>query len=171
VCALKQGGPMGPPLQKNAVDNTISSIYNVSIMRNHENPRRDPPPASQGDSEVWELQADICQVMANPKRLQILHLLKEKERSVGEMVQVLGVAKANLSQHLSLMRQKGIVIARRQGTTIYYRLAIPHITEACEIMREVLLATLAARGKLHRSLVNSANLASPKAQSENRKTK
>ena len=109
--------------------------------------------------------------MANPKRLQILNLLREKELSVGEMVQVLGVAKANLSQHLGLMRQKGIVIARRQGTTIYYRLAIPFITEACEIMREVLLATLAARDKLHRSLVHSANLAPPKAQMENRKKK
>src|SRR5665647_1415236 len=103
-------------------------------MRNNDQFLRDPPPASQGDAELWELQADICQVMANPKRLQILNLLREKELSVGEMVQVLGVAKANLSQHLSLMRQKGIVITRRQGTTIYYRLAIPYITEACEIM-------------------------------------
>src|SRR5665647_835353 len=130
-------------------------------MRNNDQFLRDPPPASQGDAELWELQADICQVMANPKRLQILHLLRAKELSVGEMVQVLGVAKANLSQHLSLMRQKGIVITRRQGTTIYYRLAIPFITEACEIMREVLLA-LAARGKLHRSMVHSANQADPK---------
>lgn len=140
-------------------------------MRNNDQFLRDPPPASQGDAELWELQADICQVMANPKRLQILNLLREKELSVGEMVQVLGVAKANLSQHLSLMRQKGIVITRRQGTTIYYRLAIPYITEACEIMREVLLATLAARGELHRSLVHSANLAGPKAPRENRKKK
>ncbi|MGO8761817.1 MAG: ArsR/SmtB family transcription factor [Desulfobaccales bacterium] len=136
-------------------------------MRNNEKSRRDPSPASQGESELWELQADICQVMANPKRLQILHLLREKELSVGEMVQVLGVAKANLSQHLSVMRQKGILVPRRQGTTIYYRLAIPYITEACEIMREVLLATLAARGKLHRSLVHSANQAGPKTPRKN----
>jgi ArsR family transcriptional regulator len=87
------------------------------------------------------------------------------------MVLVLGVAKANLSQHLSLLRQKGIVITRRQGTTIYYRLAIPFITEACKIMREVLLATLAARDKLHRSLVQSGNLEGTKAQRENRKKK
>ena len=84
------------------------------------------------------MQADICQLLANPKRLQILNLLKWGELSVGAMVQSLGVAKANLSQHLSLMRQRGILATRRQGTTIYYRLAIPHITEACEIMREVL---------------------------------
>ena len=154
-----------------AIDKTILPTYNVAIMRNNEKSRRDPQPASQGEAELWELQADICQVMANPKRLQILHLLREKELSVGEMVQVLGVAKANLSQHLSLMRQKGIVITRRQGTTIYYRLAIPFITEACEIMRGVLLATLAARGKLHRSMVQSAKLAGPKAPEENQKSR
>jgi ArsR family transcriptional regulator len=140
-------------------------------MRNNDEILRGHPPASQVDTAIWELQADICQVMANPKRLQILHLLGEKELSVGEMVQVLGVAKANLSQHLSLLRQKGIVITRRQGTTIYYRLAIPFITEACKIMREVLLATLAARDKLHRSLVQSGNLEGTKAQRENRKKK
>jgi ArsR family transcriptional regulator len=140
-------------------------------MRNNDDILRGHPPASQVDTEIWELQADICQVMANPKRLQILHLLGEKELSVGEMVQVLGVAKANLSQHLSMLRQKGIVITRRQGTTIYYRLAIPFITEACKIMREVLLATLAARDKLHRSLVQSANLEGTKAQRVNRKKK
>jgi ArsR family transcriptional regulator, virulence genes transcriptional regulator len=136
-------------------------------MRNNDQSRRHPPPTAQEDSELWELQAEICQVMANPKRLQILHLLREQELSVGEMVQVLGVAKANLSQHLSLMRQKGIVSARRHGTTIYYRLAIPVITEACAIMRGVLLATLAARGKLHRSMLHSANLAGPQADGEN----
>jgi DNA-binding transcriptional ArsR family regulator len=132
------------------------------MMRNNENSRHHLAPASQGESELWEMQADICQVMANPKRLQVLHLLREKELSVGEMVQVLGVAKANLSQHLSVMRQKGILAARRQGTTIYYRLAIPYITEACEIMRDVLLATLSARDKLHRTMVQSTKLAGPK---------
>jgi len=117
------------------------------------------------------MQADICQVMANPKRLQILHLLREAELSVGEMVKILGVAKANLSQHLSVMRQKGILVARRQGTAIYYRLAIPYITEACEIMRDVLLATLAARGKLHRSLISSAKQAGSQARLKNQEKK
>ncbi len=97
-----------------------------------------PETSSQDSARLWEMQADICQLLANPKRLQILNLLKWGELSVGAMVQSLGVPKANLSQHLSLMRQKGILATRRQGTTIYYRLATPDITQACEIMREVL---------------------------------
>jgi DNA-binding transcriptional ArsR family regulator len=108
--------------------------------------------SSQDSARLWELQADICQLLANPKRLQILNLLKWGELSVGTMVQSLEITKANLSQHLSLMRQRGILATRRQGTTIYYRLAIPHITEACEIMREVLHEVLTSRGRLSRDI-------------------
>jgi ArsR family transcriptional regulator len=94
------------------------------------------------------MQADICQTLANPKRLQILHLLTDGELAVGAMVKTLGIAKANLSQHLSVMRQKGILAARREGTTIYYRLAAPHMVEACRIMRQVLLEALSERSRL-----------------------
>ena len=111
-----------------------------------------PETSSQDSARLWEMQADICQLLANPKRLQILNLLKWGELSVGAMVQSLGVPKANLSQHLSLMRQKGILATRRQGTTIYYRLSTPDITEACEIMREVLHEVLDTRGSLSRNI-------------------
>jgi ArsR family transcriptional regulator len=100
----------------------------------------------------FELQADICQTLANPKRLQILNLLKSGELSVGAMVAALEIAKPNLSQHLAVMRQKGILATRREGTTIYYRLATPHIVEACRVMRQVLMEALAERGSLSREL-------------------
>ena len=123
------------------------------MMRNHEKTGQPTPDAvSQDEARLWEMQADICQVLANPKRLQILNRLKWGELSVGALVQAMGVAKANLSQHLSLMRQKGILATRREGTTIYYRLAIPPITEACEIMREVLLEALSTRSRLSRKI-------------------
>ena len=111
-----------------------------------------PETSPQDSARLWELQADICQLLANPKRLQILNLLKWGELSVGAMVQALGVPKANLSQHLSLMRQRGILATRRQGTTIYYRLSTPDITQACEIMREVLHEVLDSRGSLSRNI-------------------
>lgn len=102
------------------------------------------------EARYYELQADICQTLANPKRLQILSLLKDGEKSVGAMVAALEIAKPNLSQHLAVMRQKGILATRREGTTIYYRLATPHIVEACRVMRQVLLEALAERGSLSR---------------------
>ncbi len=117
-------------------------------------------------SRIWELQADICQTLANPKRLQILHLLKEGERSVGDMAQALGVAKANLSQHLAIMRQKGILTARRQGTTIYYRIATLAIIAACETMREVLRQALEEKGQLHADLLPGGPKTAPGEVSE-----
>ena len=107
---------------------------------------------TEAETRILELQAEICQTLANPKRLQILGLLKRGELSVGEMVKAMGIAKANLSQHLSVMRQKGILVTRRDGTTIYYRLARPKITEACAIMREVLMEALADQERLSKSI-------------------
>lgn len=104
------------------------------------------------DSMVFELQADICQTLANPKRLQIVHLLKGVELSVTEIVNAMAIPKANASQHLSLMRQKGLVVSRREGTSVYYRLSSPKITEACALMREVLLTLLAGQETLARSI-------------------
>ncbi len=116
-------------------------------MRNNEKDQEAPGfPADE--LRFFELQADICQTLANAKRLQILNLLKNGEMSVGAMVAALDIAKPNLSQHLAVMRQKGILLTRREGTTIYYRLATPHIVQACKIMRQVLLEALAVRGSL-----------------------
>jgi DNA-binding transcriptional ArsR family regulator len=128
------------------------------------NIKKEPPQEDCGPEErrLWEMQADICQTLANPKRLQIINLLKGQELSVGAMVATLGVAKANLSQHLSVMRQKGILATRREGTVIYYRLAIPRITEACKIMRQVLLEVLMAKeGFSQRLMDNDAGAATP----------
>jgi ArsR family transcriptional regulator len=117
------------------------------MMRN----KQTPSPA-EADTRIFELQADICQTLANSKRLQIITLLKQGELSVGSMVKAMGIAKANLSQHLSSMRQKGILIARREGTTVYYRLASPKITEACAAMREVLMDLLEGQETLSKSM-------------------
>jgi DNA-binding transcriptional ArsR family regulator len=139
------------------------------IRNNKKSEQPDPSPISQDEARLWEMQADICQTLANPKRLQILNLLKEEELSVGAMVKALGVAKANLSQHLSVMRQKGILATRREGTTIYYRLAIPYITEACAIMRDVLLEVLTAKGNFRQSFFSLENLDRAPEQEEGRK--
>ena len=74
----------------------------------------------------------------NTKRLQILNLQKDGELSVGAMVAALEIAKPNLSRHLTVMRPKGILATRREGMMIYYRLATPHMGEACRIIPQVL---------------------------------
>lgn len=104
------------------------------------------------EKTVYELQADICLALANAKRLQILNLLKNGEMSAGEMVKAMRIPKANLSQHLSVLKQKGILVSRRGGTSMYYSIAHPKITQACSIMRAVLMESLETQENLARQV-------------------
>ena len=104
------------------------------------------------EMEIFEMQADVCLALGNPRRLQILNLLKEGERSVSSMLEFININKANMSQHLSVLKQKGLVLSRKEGTTVYYRLASPRISEACSIMRDVLRETLQEKERLARQM-------------------
>jgi ArsR family transcriptional regulator len=104
------------------------------------------------DATIYELQSEICLALANPKRLQILNLLKNGEMSAGEMVKAMKIPKANLSQHLSVLKQKGLVSSRREGTSIYYSITHPKITDACSIMRSVLMESLEEQENLARQV-------------------
>lgn len=108
------------------------------------------------DQRIFELHADICQALANPWRLRLVHALRRGERPVAELVRELGVPKANVSQHLGLMRAKGVVESRRQGAFVYYRLADPRIVEAFRLMREVLRTRLRRTGALAKRVERSA---------------
>lgn len=103
------------------------------------------------DRTLFDLHAQICQALGNAKRLEILDALRHGERSVGELTAALGIRKANVSQHLAVLRAKGIVVARRDGQIIYYCLASPRVTQACDLMREMLLEHLAQSGRLARA--------------------
>ena len=88
--------------------------------------------------ELYELHADMCKVFSNPTRLEILNLLRYKEMSVTELIKKLKLSQANISQHLSIMKSKGIVSSERNGKNIYYKISNPKIIKAFEIIREVL---------------------------------
>ncbi len=98
--------------------------------------------------EVFELHADICKIFSNAKRLEIINALKDRELSAGELIVATGVSKANLSQHMSILKSKGVVITRREGVNIYYRIANPKIIQACNLMREVLMEQIQKKEKL-----------------------
>ncbi|MBI3163320.1 MAG: helix-turn-helix transcriptional regulator [Chloroflexi bacterium] len=102
------------------------------------------------DRGIYELHAGICHTLANPKRLEIIDKLRTRELSVTELTEALEISQANLSQHLSLMRQRGIVTTRREGLNIYYSLSNPKIIQACDLMRQVLLEYLEAGAELAR---------------------
>jgi ArsR family transcriptional regulator len=96
------------------------------------------------DRNLYKLHASICHTLANPKRLEIIDKLRAGELSVTELVEALEISQSNLSQHLSVMRQRGIVTTRREGLNVFYRLSNSKITQACDLMRQVLLENLEA---------------------------
>jgi len=89
--------------------------------------------------EVYRLQAEVLKTLANPRRLEIVHLLAEGPREVGRLAEEMGITQPNVSQHLALMRAAGVLEAERDGREVRYRLSDPDIICACETMRGVLL--------------------------------
>lgn len=98
------------------------------------------------NQDIFRIHAEFCKTLANPKRLMILALLKERELSVGELVEGTGVRLATISQHLKALRLHNIVKTRKEGQRVYYSLSDPRLVEACAKIREVLLDQLKARG-------------------------
>ena len=107
----------------------------------------------ESEMQLFKLQAEICKTLAEPKRLAIIHHLREGEMSVGQLASNLGLPQANVSQHLSMLRERGLVATRREGTTIHYSLMSPKIGEACDLVQGVLIEQLANNRVLASSLV------------------
>ncbi len=91
--------------------------------------------AAKAEEELYRLQAEFCKGMAHPKRIQILRTLKGGEKTVTELAKTTGIPQANMSQHLSILRQFGLLNTRRDGTNIYYSISDPRIVEACDLVR------------------------------------
>lgn len=98
--------------------------------------------------ELYKIHAEMCKVFSNPTRLEILNLLRDKEMSVSELIAKTKLSQANISQHLSIMKSKGIVTSNRKGKNVYYKLSNPKIIKAFDIIREVLMDRLKKNSKI-----------------------
>jgi DNA-binding transcriptional ArsR family regulator len=90
------------------------------------------------NQSLYERQAIVCKAFANPTRLHLLDLLGKGEIGAGTLQERLGISKANLSQHLSILRSAGVVNTRREGKRLLAELSSPQIKEACHHMRNIL---------------------------------
>jgi DNA-binding transcriptional ArsR family regulator len=93
---------------------------------------------SKTDRLIYQRQSQICKAFANPVRIQILDLLGQRSRFVSELLEELGISKPNLSQHLAILRNAGVVTTVRVGKQVSCTLAMPEIKNACELIRNVL---------------------------------
>ena len=107
--------------------------------------------------EILKLQADICKIFANDKRLGIINLLKDKEMSNSELMKKTGLNKVTISQHMNVLKSKGVIVVRREGVQLFYRIANPKIVQACGLMREVLVEQLREKEKIVSRLVKASN--------------
>ena len=92
--------------------------------------------------DLYLLHADFCKFMGNAKRIEILFLLGDHELCVEDIAGRMAVLVPNVSQHLRVMREKGVVSSRRDGTKIFYRLSNPKTLQACILMREAMIEQL-----------------------------
>ena len=107
---------------------------------------RRPAARSVLERRLDEMHADLCKVFSNPVRVGLLVLLKDGERSVGSLARALNVSVPTASKHLRVMRERGVLEARRSSNLVYYHVTSPKVLRAFSLMREVLLERVRATG-------------------------
>ena len=103
--------------------------------------------------ELYKLKAQLCKTFSDPKRLMIIAELRSGEKAVGELAQALVISQAVISRQLAILREKGVVTPRREGTNVYYSLSDPKIGDACDIVHEVLLHQIERNRELSERLI------------------
>ncbi|MGV3757585.1 MAG: ArsR/SmtB family transcription factor [Verrucomicrobiota bacterium] len=97
--------------------------------------------------EALELVAARFKVLAEPMRLRLLQLLESGERTVGELVAETGAGQANISKHLTLLAEAGLVGRRKEGLNVYYFIADPMVFDLCKLVCGSLQKQLAQKAK------------------------
>jgi len=92
--------------------------------------------------ELYQLHASVCKGFADPKRLILINALRDGERSVTELCDITGITQTNASQHLSILKNKGLVNSRRDGQRVYYTVTSPKINEALDLLLAVMAEQL-----------------------------
>lgn len=106
------------------------------------------------EDKIYTYHAEMCKVFSHPKRLELINLLRDKEMSVSDLSQKLGIAPSNLSQHLAMMRERRILVARKEGNMAYYRIANPKLLRAFDMLRETLFEQIRQDAALIRGNTN-----------------
>lgn len=91
---------------------------------------------------IYEKQVNICKAFANPIRLHILDLIAQRPYAASQLQGELSISKANLSQHMTILKAAGVVSTHREGKQVYCALAIPEVKQACHLIRNVLRAQI-----------------------------
>jgi DNA-binding transcriptional ArsR family regulator len=106
--------------------------------------------------EIHQLHAELCQALADPKRILILYALAEQPLTVGELGERLAIRQSNVSQHLAVLRDRGLVATEREGTSVRYSIKYPMVVDALDLLRGVLKDKLAEAQRRAETLMEMA---------------
>lgn len=107
-------------------------------------------------NDVFDAVARYFSLLAEPTRLKILHAICDQERSVSAVVAATGATQTNVSRHLSLMHQAGVVSRRRDGSTVYYKVVDPEFGDMCRNVCVRIASRMEAGDSLKRDLLHFA---------------
>lgn len=102
--------------------------------------------------EITALHAGICSALADPRRILMLYALNEKPSNVSDIAQALGISQPTASRHLNLLRERGLVTAKREGQSVVNTLADQRIIQALDLLRAVLASNLQSQAVLAESV-------------------
>ncbi|NOH01505.1 MAG: winged helix-turn-helix transcriptional regulator [Chloroflexi bacterium] len=104
------------------------------------------------ETEITQLHAEICAGLADPNRIMILYALSQSPRNVTELCHELNMPQPLVSRHLKVLRERGMVVFKRQGTVVQYFLADKRLIQALDLLRAVMRDGLAKRAELVEAL-------------------
>jgi len=107
-------------------------------------------------TEIDRLHAQVCSGLADPNRILILYTLSDKAYNVSDLAKTIELPQSTVSRHLKVLRDRGMVLAQRDGQSVYYSLADERIIQALDLLRAMLASSLESQGELARSVNQNA---------------
>lgn len=108
----------------------------------------------QKEKQTYKLHAEVCKALAHPLRIEVIDILQKGELCFSDILEETGGLKSNLSQHLSIMVNNGILNVRKDSRCNYYSLFSTKVAKACSLMREVLIESMEKQQELHKQLLD-----------------
>lgn len=102
----------------------------------------------EADPKVYEIHAEVCKALAHPARLAVLDALRGGPKSPSDLADIIGISRANLAQHVAVMRDKGLLRRVRAGRAVAYTVSDVRLFDACSTLRRIIREQLRAGGEL-----------------------
>jgi DNA-binding transcriptional ArsR family regulator len=155
----RSGGAAAPARGAAGINRVV--VYASKAMSPRRGATAAPSPSTAGigaphvrSDPVYVLKAQLFRVLGHPVRIRMLEILVHGERSVGDLQALLDLDSSGTSQHLAALRRQGILESRRAGTSVYYRIRDPRVSQLLAVAKQILTSALSDSHALLRDLAD-----------------